>query len=87
MVQITKTIANLIKLELGEDYSVLENVFISGQSRATDVRIVLIRYGHKGDFHIVRRFGDGSYQFFGCLWTKDEAYEEMYNQIQKFVRK
>lgn len=87
MVQISKTIANLIKLELGEDYSVLENVFITGQCRASDVRIVLIRYGYKSDFHIIRRFGDGSYNFFGCLWTKEEAYEEMYNQIRNFVRK
>ena len=85
MKTITKTIENLIKLELGEDYSVLENVFIEGTCRAINLRIVLIRYARK-DYHIIRHWGDGSYSFIGCLWTREEAYEELHNQFVSIVK-
>lgn len=80
----TKTIARLIEhqLRINEDqYMVINDVFIKGESFATSQRLVLIKITGRQEYHIMQYWGDRSYRIIGCLWTRDEAYDELKARI------
>ena len=80
----TKTIARLIEHELNitnDQYIVINDVAIKGESKATSQHLVLIRMTGTQDYHLVQYWGDGSYRIIGCLWNRYEAYAELKARI------
>ena len=62
-------------------YVVINDVAIKGEHKATSQHLVLIKTTDKKQYHLIQHWGDGSYRFIGCLWTRDEAYEELKARI------
>lgn len=61
----TKTIKRIIEHELNitdDQYSVITDVAIKGEVKATSQHLVLIRMTGKQEYHLVQHWGDGSYR-------------------------